>query len=32
MDKETFISCVAWIHRGYAAHVPLEAQMDPHEI
>lgn len=32
MDSETFISSVAWIHRGFAAHVPVECEEDPEDI
>ena len=32
MDNETFISSVAWIHRGYAARVPLECEADAEDI
>lgn len=32
MDNETFISSVAWIHRGYAARVPIECEADAEDI
>lgn len=32
MENETFISCVAWIHRGFAAKVPLEAEIPAEDI
>lgn len=32
MDHGTFISSLAWIHRGFAASVPLEYNMDEEEV
>jgi hypothetical protein len=30
--ESTFISCLAWIHKGYAAKVPKEIELTEEEI
>ncbi len=32
MESETYISCLAWVHKGYAAHVPKEIELTEQEI
>lgn len=32
MENGTYISSLAWIHRGFAAKVPLEIGMNEEEV
>ena len=32
METETYISSVAWVHRGYAAQVPREIELTEEEM
>jgi hypothetical protein len=32
MESESYVSCLAWIHKGYAAKVPKEYELTEQEV
>ena len=32
MESASYVSCLAWIHKGYAAHVPKEIELSEQEV
>jgi len=32
MESESYVSCLAWIHKGFAANVPREIELTEQEV
>ena len=32
MESDSYISCLSWVSRGFAAHVPREVELSENEI
>jgi hypothetical protein len=32
MESESYVSCLAWIHKGFAANIPKEIELTEKEV